>query len=269
MTAADRAGRRAPRSRADPRGGLRPDRRGRDRRRPDRAGRQPGRRLDRARPPLLLDPRGPARAGAAALLRPGRRRAFRRPTAPSRRRARPRPRSCPGDRRVPAAARPPGARVGAVGRALAARGARPSAAPGGGPPLRALPSLDRGGDPRRRRRAASSHPSTPRALADQVIGAARRARTAGAARRSRDRRRSRPARGDGDARPGAGDRSEGADAGLVAVIRWPEDAWEREDEVHDYEARAAPGGRRCGPRGLRPRRLHRLAPGRHVGRRAR
>ena len=85
-----------------------------------------GPRLDRARPPLLLDPRGAARAGADPLLRDGRRRALRRgaptPTRPDRRGlARAIARRC--------RSRPAGARLGALGRALAARGPRPDLRP--------------------------------------------------------------------------------------------------------------------------------------------
>ena len=64
-----------------------------------------------------------------------------------------------GDRRVPAPARAAGARVGAVGGAVAARRARARPAPGRRPALRALPRVAGGADPGRAPRAASSDPS--------------------------------------------------------------------------------------------------------------
>ena len=107
---------------ADPRSRLRPDRGGGDRRRQDRPGRDAGRRLDRARPPLLLDQGGAARAGAPALLRAGRGRALRRRGGGGRNRddeARRR------DRGVPAPGGTARAGLGPLGRALAAGGPRP------------------------------------------------------------------------------------------------------------------------------------------------
>ena len=120
--------RRARRPRADSRGRLRPDRHRRDRRCPDRARRDQGRGLDGARPPLLLDPRGAARAGADPFLREGRRGALRRP----------RRRKTATEGLAAAIADslpypgPAGTRLGALGRAMAARRPRAGAAPGRG-----------------------------------------------------------------------------------------------------------------------------------------
>ena len=152
--AVDRVRRSQSDPRADPRGRLRPDRRGGHRRRADRPGGDARRRLDRR--------------SSTTTSRPARSCSSRRSSTPSSRPATsaspPRPAASESataalapaiDECLPVPGRA-GARVGAVGRALAARGARAGAAPGRGAALRALPRVDGGADRGRRRAAASS-----------------------------------------------------------------------------------------------------------------
>ena len=233
---------------------MRPDRGGGDRRRPDRPGCEPRARVHRARPPLLLDQGGAARAGAHPLVPARGRRALRRRADRTRRppiawRARSASRcQSRGSRRGSGSS---GWSCG-CGR-CAIRSSGPSR-----PALRPLSQLAPGRDPggrhdgrvRRRRRGRSGRPRD---------GTARRTRTTRPARTTR----AWTSRGPGEGLPSCS---------LGARLSWATigatEATSLGIMTSRLHAPPDPRGRgRRGARGLRPLRLHRLAPGRDRRRR--